>query len=579
MKKLWKYSEKWKKYILMATFCMLLSSLMGLLPFFSLNQIIVTLVSTNTIISDNLITLTFIILIGYISKALFISLGMKLSHQAAFGILYNIRKKYAANVIDHPMGQISKNGIGRYKKGFVEDVELIETALAHLIPEGIPYAITVILLYTLIFITDIRLGFASMVVLPLSLIPLSIMTVKGSKKMPQYFDSVDNLNSTIIEYINGMEVVKVFNKTTKAFSKYEGAVTGARDFTFDWYKTSWLSSALLYSILPATLLLTLPLGFYFYNNGTLTFSDFTFILILNIALSEPLIKLVEFTPSIPQVTFAFTKLEDTFASEPLTTGSITEMPENNDIHINDITFAYEIEKIFEDFSLHIQQGERIALVGESGSGKSTLAKLLTHFWDVDNGSIRIGGLDIREFSSKTLMDIISYVSQDNFLFRGTVMENLLMGSANLTEEEVIKVCKQTSCYDFIMNLENGFHTEVGNSGQKLSGGERQRLTIVRAILKNAPIVILDEATSHTDAENEEKIQTALEVLLKDKTVIIIAHRIDLVKNCDKIVVLSKGKIEATGTHEELIEHSTIYKKLYIKNTSAMNWNLDNKEGN
>lgn len=557
---------------------MMASSLLGLMPFFSLNKIIVKLVTESDVSSSKLILLTLLILIGYVGKVVFTSLGMKLSHEAAFGVLYNIRKKYASNVVDHPLGQISKNGIGRYKKGFVEDVELIETSLAHLIPEGIPYIMTVILLYILVFLTDVRLGFASMVVIPLSLIPLSIMTATGSKKMPKYFSSVDNLNSTIIEYISGMEVVKVFNKTTKAFSKYEKSVTGARDFTYDWYKTSWLSSALLYSILPATLLLTLPLGFYFYNTGSLGFSDFTFILILNIALSEPLIKLVEFTPSVSQVQFAFEKLEDTFSTEPLEIGLVEKMPENFDIEIDTITFAYDKEKIFEDFSLNIKEGQRIALVGESGSGKSTLAKLLVHFWDIEQGNIRIGGLDLREYSSKTLMDIFSYVSQDNFLFRGTVMENLLLARENLSEEEVIAVCRQASCYDFIMSLEKGFNTEVGNAGKKLSGGERQRLTIVRAILKNAPIVILDEATSHTDAENEKNIQDALTVLLKNKTVIVIAHRIDLIKNCNKIVVLSKGKIEAIGTHEELINSSSVYNKLHTRNISALNWNIDNTEG-
>ena len=558
--------------------CMMGSSLLGLIPFFSLNKIIVSLVSDNHIVANELILLTVIILMAYVGKGIFTALGMKLSHDAAFGVLYNIRRKYASNLLEHPMGQISRNGIGRYKKGFVEDVELIETSLAHLIPEGIPYMLTVILLYTLIFLTDTRLGFASLVVVPLSLVPLSIMAVTGSKKMPKYFTAVDNLNSTIIEYISGMEVVKIFNKTTKAFSKYEKAVIEARDFTYDWYQSSWISSALLYSILPTTLVLTLPLGFYYYHTGSLAFSEFTLILILNIALSEPLIKMVEFTPSISQVKYAFEKLEETFSMEPLKTGTVDEMPSRFDIAINKITFSYDTTKIFDEFSLNIGEGERIALVGESGSGKSTLAKLLVHFWDVDKGSIQIGGLDIREYTSRNLMDIVSYVSQDHFLFRGTIMENLLMGREQLGVDEVIDVCKKTSCYDFIMKLENGFDTEVGNAGGNLSGGERQRLTIVRAILKNAPIVILDEATSHTDAENEKEIQDALGILLENKTVIMIAHRIDLIKNCDKIVVLSKGAIEATGTHEELVEISSVYHKLHMRNVAALHWNIDNKEG-
>ena len=577
MKKIYTYAYKWRKHIIIATFCMILSSLFGLLPYFSLNEILIHLVNRFEVDFTFIFTASLIIFIGYLGKAIFTSIGMSLSHKAAFGVLLNIRKKYASNMIEHPMGQITKNGVGRYKKGFVEDVELIETSLAHLIPEGIPYIITVILLYVLIFITDLRLGFASLVVIPLSLIPLSIMTISGGKKMPVYFKSVDNLNSTIIEYISGMEVVKVFNKTTKAFSKYEKAVTDTRDFTFDWYKSSWKSSALLYSILPTTLILSLPLGFHFYNNGSLSFSDFTLILILNIALADPLIKLVEFTPNIPQVQFAFNKLEETFASEILQTGSIEKFPDDFDIKIDNISFAYENENIFDNFSLNIKEGEQVALVGESGSGKSTLAKLLMHFWDVTGGSISIGGIDIREFSSKNLMNIVSYVSQDTFLFSGTIMENLLMGRENLSTDEVIETCKKASCHDFIMKLEKGYFTEVGNLGKKLSGGERQRLSIVRAILKNAPIVVLDEATSHTDAENEKNIQASLDVLLKGKTVIMIAHRIDLISKSDKIVVLSKGKIDAIGRYEDVLQRSTIYKNLYTRNISALNWNIKNKE--
>ena len=575
MKKLFEYVGKWKKYILFASMCMMISSILGLVPYFALNEILVSFVNQN-IETKYLILLCFIILLGYIGKAVFTAIGMSLSHKAAFGVLLNIRKKYAFNMINHPMGQIIKNGVGRYKKGFVEDVELMETSLAHLIPEGIPYVITVLLIYTLMFFTDWRLALCALAVLPLSMIVMTFMSVSGSKRMPNYYASIDKLNSTIIEYINGMEVVKMFNKTNKAFNKYEKSVVETRDFTYDWYKSSWVSSSLLYSILPASLLFVLPTAFIFYKNESLSFSNFTWILILNIALSEPLIKLVEFTPNIPQVSFAFNKLEQTFSSEPLKTGTINSLPSNYNIEIKNITFAYEENNIFENFSLNIKQGESISIVGESGSGKSTLAKLLTHFWDVKSGQITIGGVDITDYTSETLMDIISYVSQDTFLFSGSIMENLLMGNKNLTEEQVINACKNAHCHNFISSLPNGYDTQVGNFGKKLSGGERQRLTIVRAILKNAPIVILDEATSHTDAENEKNIQLALNSLLKNKTVIKISHRIDLINSNDKIVVMNKGKIDATGTHDEVIKTSSIYNNLYSRNISALNWNIKTK---
>ena len=577
MKKLVKYMGKWKKIILLATICMLLSSIFALIPFLVLNEVITNLVITSDFSTKTIVILCSIALGGYLLKASFISIGMKLSHKAAFGILYNMRKKYARNMIEHPMGQIMKNGVGRYKKGFVEDVELIETSLAHLIPEGIPYVIVASFIYIIIFITDWRLGIASLGVVPISLLLMGLMMNSGKIKMPKYFESIDNLNSTIVEYINAMEVVKIFNKTDASFVKYKKSVTDARDFTFDWYRTSWKSSALLYSILPATLLFVLPLGFIFYNLGTLRFEDFTLIIILNLALSDPLIKIVEFSPNVPQVKYALTKLEDTFASEPLKTGQISKLPTNFEIEIKDMNFAYEKVNIFEDFNLKIQQGERVAVVGESGSGKSTLAKLISHFWDVDKGGILIGGRDIREYTSETLMDMISYVSQDTILFSGTIMENLLMGNPNVTEETIIEVCKKAACHDFIINLKDGYSTEVGNLGKKLSGGERQRLTIVRAILKDAPIVILDEATAHTDAENEENIQNALDILLKDKIVIKIAHRLNLIKDCDRILVLNKGKIEADGTHNEVLEISDSYQKLWNRNVAALSWNISVKE--
>ena len=577
MKKLIAYMGVWKKYIFIATCCMLLSTIFSLIPFFALNKIVSSLVLGAELGLKWIAWASAAVLAGYLGKAILVSIGMSLSHKAAFGVLLNMRKKYAENMIEHPMGQIMKNGVGRYKKGFVEDVELIETSLAHLIPEGIPYVMIVIFLYLLIFITDFRLGLCTLAIIPLSFIPLGMMTASGSKKMPKYYASIDALNSTIIEYIRAMEVVKIFNKTDTSFGKYKKTVEQARDFTYDWYKTSWLSSALLYAILPTTLLLTLPFGYTFYKAGSLSFEEFTFILILNLALSEPLIKLVEFTPNIPQVKFALDKLEETFATEPLQTGKIEELPSNFDVKIKDMTFAYGEKNIFDKFNLTIEQGKQVALVGESGSGKSTLVKLIAHFWDVKEGSIQVGNRDIRDYSSKTLMDMISYVSQDSILFSGTIMENLLLAREGLSEENIVQACKEASCHEFIIKLKDGYDTEVGNLGKRLSGGERQRLTIVRAILKDAPIVILDEVTSHTDAENEANLQEAMRILLKDKTVIRIAHRLSLITDCDKIVVLNKGNLEAVGTHDELLNQSISYKNLWERNLVVLNWGLATKE--
>ena len=392
--------------------------------------------------------------------------------------------------------------------------------------------------------------------------------------MPEYYEVKSKLNDTIIEYISGMEVVKVFGTTEKAYNRFTQAVDTNRDKTLGWWKGSWVVQSIVGAGLPCTILLTLPVGLYMYLNGEITINILLFTIMLNLSIGTPFIKFINFLPFIPNVAFAVENLEEIFVKESVCSGLRTDEPKDFTIRYEDITFAYNEKDIIKGVTMELKPNTLTAFVGESGSGKSTLAKLLMHFWDVKTGAITLGDVDIREYTNEVYMSMVSYVSQDTHLFSGTIAENIGMGKKGATREEIIKVAKSSACHDFIMKLENGYDTEIGDLGGKLSGGERQRLTIARAILKDAPIIIMDEATAFADAQNEAFIQQALGELLKEKTAIVIAHRLNTIVGANNIVVLEDGKVHTQGTHEELLKNSPLYQKLWHRSERAVDWNLE-----
>ena len=566
------YAGKNKKYLISAIIVLFISTIFGIIPFFLLNKIIMSLVEDTFVLSE---TLGLILWIGgcLILKAACFGGGLGLSHIGAFNILYNIRTTFSKNMAHHPMGHIMDEGTGKYKKTFVEDISSLESALAHMIPEGVPYICGVLLTIITITVIDYRLGIATLIMIPISMSPMGYMMKVGLKKMPEYYSSRDKLNQTLVEYVSGMEVVKVFNKTSSSYGRLKESAIFARDFALDWCKVTWKSTSVLYSILPCTLLVPLPIGVYLFINEKMTFSDLTLIIMLLLSIGEPLIKLINFMPSIPMLDYAIKKVEAVFVHEDVKSGEFNEISENCDVEFKNVQFKYENKEVIHGIDLNIKQNSICALVGPSGGGKSTLAKLLMHFWDLNGGSISIGGRAITEFTFENLMNHISYVSQENTLFEGTVLENIALAREGISREGVIEACKKAKCHDFIMNLEDGYDTNVGTLGGKLSGGERQRITIARAIIKDAPIVVLDEATAFADAENEFLIQEALSELLIGKTVLIIAHKLHTITEVDQIVVLVGGNIEAVGRHEELLEKSQTYQSLWEQNQLSVNWDL------
>ncbi len=572
------YAKEYKGKIYLAFFLILLSGIIGVVPFLLTYDIIIKFVEKSTVGTQYLLIMSGGIIIALFLKGYFYFRGLDKSHEAAFDTLMGMRIKFVEKMRKMPLGNINAKGVGSYKKNLVEDIEAVETLLAHMIPEGIPFVIVPILIYIIIFVTDWRLGFLSLGSIPFGIIPMMLMVKGGTKKMPKYYKAAENMNSTIIEYINGMEVIKVFGRTTDSYKRYKDSVEGYRDFTLDWFKESWTYMAMYGAVLPCTVLLLLPVGLNMYLNGTLELSKFIFSLMLSMSAGIPLTRMLEFAPMVVQLTYKIEQLEKTFEGEQLKEGCKDLNIKTHDIEFKNVTFAYDEKEVIKDVSFKLKQNTLTAIVGESGSGKSTLAKLLVHFWDIKKGEITIDDHNINEFSVENLMKEISYVSQDNFLFNTSIIENIRIGNPEATDEQVKQAAKIAQCHDFIVEMKEGYNTIVGDSGDKLSGGQKQRITIARAILKDSPIIIMDEATAFTDPENEDKIQLALSKLIKGKTVIIIAHRLSTIVGADNIIVMDKGEVIAQGTHKELLEKSHKYKTLWNSHLQAMNWSIKVEEG-
>ena len=572
-----KYAGKYRRHIFTALALISISVPIGVVPYFLISSLIGGYINETAVMAD-VVRTSVLILLCFTVKYILYGDGLNLSHEGAFGTLYNMRVKLADNLMHQPLGEVADGGTGKYKKSFVEEIGRIELMLAHMLPEGIPNLVMPFIVLAVIFVTDWRMGLLSLASLPFGIIGMGLMMKSGVKKMPLYYEAGARLNNAVVEYVSGMEVIKIFGQTTSSFKKYSDTVENYKVFTLDWFKESWRSMSLVYAGMPCTVLLTLPVGAIMYYNGNLDLNTWIFVLMLDLSMSGPLTRVINFFPMFPQVDYTVKQLEALYSTEDVHSGNVSELPESYGVEFKNVTFAYKDKDVLKNVSFKAEQGKKTALVGESGSGKSTAARLAVHYWDVSDGSITIGGRDIREYTFDTLMSMTAYVAQDNFLFKGTIADNLRMGKKDATMAEMIEAAKAAACHDFISKLSHGYDTEVGVLGGKLSGGERQRITIARAILKNAPIIILDEATAYTDAENEELITNALNELTKGRTVIMIAHRLGTIADADNIVVLDSGRVSANGTHDELMESSSIYRRLWQMGLEAGSWNIAVKEG-
>lgn len=576
IKKLFYYGKENNKTTILSIILLFFAALLLILPFLFIYQTIYAIVSEQKITTIFVLKEAMAILICLIIQAVLYVKGLSLSHKAAYGTIMNIRVSLQNKMEKLPLGIIESKGVGAFKKIFTDDIDSFEQLLAHAIPEGISNALGTLLVLLGIFSCDWRLGVLVLIIVPLGLIPVMLMYKIGNKGMANYYTASQIMNNTIIEYVNGMEVVKVFNKSGESYKKLKTAVNNYRDYTLKWYRSCWPFMAIYQSFLPYTLLFALPVGSILVMKGIVGVAPFILALCLALGLGAPLLRTISFMSVVPQIRYKIEELEKVLDSPPVKEGQNFYQGKSYDICFEHVFFRYDEKEVLHDINLNIKTNTKVALVGESGAGKSTLAKLLIHYYDVNNGKIMIGNQNICNMRLEALNELIAYVSQDNFLFNMSLMENIRIGKPTASDEEVVAAAKKAQCMDFINRLSEGIYTKAGDSGNKLSGGERQRITLARAILKDAPIIVLDEATAFTDSENEIKIESVLSELVKHKTLIVIAHRLTTIVNAQQICILDKGNLVDCGTHKELLEKCEIYRNLWKANQDSTQWQIGGK---
>lgn len=495
------------------------------------------------------------------------------SHRATFQVLANLRKKCTDKLAKVPLGTVMDQSSGALKNILVERIDSIETTLAHILPEFTGNLLAPICVFIYIFTIDWRMAFAALLTVPVGLLCYMGMMIGYEKKYKRAITATKNLNDTAVEYINGIEVIKVFGKAESSYERFVNAAREAADSYVSWMRSNNGYFTFAMNVMPASMLSVLPIGGLLVKGGSLAPEHFITIIILSVAMITPLITCMSYADDIGMmrtITNEVREMLDLPEMNRPETLAPEQTPRDHRIVLRDVRFKYQQTEILHGINMEIPEGAFIALVGPSGSGKSTIGRLIASLWDVGEGSITLGGTDIRAIPTEYYSDRIAYVSQDNFLFNQSIRDNIRMGKtgAPATDQEVEEAARMSGCHDFIIGLEDGYDTIVGDSGGHLSGGERQRISIARAMLKNAPIVILDEATAYTDPENEALIQNSVARLVKGKTLIVIAHRLSTVKDADQLYVINDGKVEEHGTHQELLAHHGLYQQMWEAHISV-----------
>lgn len=500
---------------------------------------------------------------------LFHSASTARSHVATFSVLGNIRKAICTKLTRVPLGDVQNIPSGALKNIIVERVDSMETTLAHIMPEATANIVAPILMFVFLCTINLRLALASLITFPLGMACMMGMMKDQATKWANCIEKTRILNDTAVEYINGIEVIKAFGKSDGSYERFQTAAKEGSQCYVDWMRASIIFFTAAMTITPSTLLAVLPIGGLAYLHGAVTTADFVMVIILASGLITPLITVMAYHDDWAKAHVIFDEVGELLdMKEMVRPERTTEKPKDSSIVLNDVHFGYgEDKEILHGVSLSVPAGTVNALVGPSGSGKSTIARLIASLWDVKGGSIQIGGVDVRNIAAADFSQMIAYVSQDNYLFNVSVRENIRMGKKGATYAEVEEAAKRCGCHDFIMALENGYDTIAGNAGGHLSGGERQRISIARAMLKNAPIVILDEATAYTDPENEALIQRSIAQMVQGKTLIVIAHRLSTIKDVDQIFVIKDGSVDSKGTHKELLGQNGLYKRMWEAHVS------------
>lgn len=539
----------------------------GLVPYFAVAEIVNLLISGEMDFSVYL-QWGLIGLIAYFARSIFHGLSTRCSHEATFRVLSEMRRTIAEKLTRVPMGYLTATPSGRLKTTMVERIEQMEVPLAHIIPEMTANLLVPVALVVYLFVLDWRMALASLATIPLGMLCYMAQMKEYPKKYAAVMQANKHMNATTVEYVGGIEVIKAFNQSAASYEKFTDAVRQNTRLMLEWMKSTQGYSALMMTLWPAVLIAVLPVGCLLYQNGSLSASDFITIAILSLGIIGPLVAAIFLTDDFSKIATITGEIAAVLEEPELDRPKAQKKLEGHDISLQDVYFAYKDVQVLNGVSLDIKASTRTALVGPSGSGKSTIAKLIASYWDVSSGRITIGGIDVKTLPPEQVMDLIGYVSQDNFLFNVSVRENIRMGRPEATDEDVEAVAKAAGCHDFIMSLTHGYDTIVSGAGGHLSGGERQRVAIARAMMKNAPIVILDEATSYTDPENEAILQESIGRLTRGKTLIVIAHRLSTITEADQIAVVDDGRIVAVGKHAELVQCCPLYAQMWAAHTRS-----------
>lgn len=534
--------------------------LFGLVPYYITYRLLIGLpygYSYPELLAGALLILSFFVL-----QLLLHNLSTAISHKTAFRILEQVRGAITDKMLRLPLGKLQAKGSGHFHHMLIDGTERLEYPLAHAIPETTSSVLLPMGIVSLLFTVDWRIALSVLIPAVLTMLfylPMYIGIMNEFEKT--YYAAQERMNGQIIEYIRGNKEIRIFGQEEKSYGRYSRAIRSYESSTLKLYHRMHIVAAPATVILSSIMVAVLCTGGVLYVQGQLSGHIFLLSVLLSVGIGAPLLKFTEFMDNFYHLKNG-KRLINSILSAPELRDGTREVPENNRIEMDSVSFAYEKEPVLRDVSLVFEEKQKVAIVGPSGAGKTTIANLLSRFWDATGGSITLGGVDYRDLSLSDLMSRISYVTQDTFLFNLSVMDNIRLGDPGASDTQVMAAARQAQCAEFIEALEYGCHTVVGNDGERLSAGQRQRIVIARAILKNTPILILDEATAYTDMENQHKIQASLQELCRDKTLVIIAHRLTTVTGCDKIVVLENGEVKAVGTHEELLDSCSLYKDMW-----------------
>ena len=579
VKILFSFAAPCKGKMALSVFCAILSVAGGFIPFWAVYEILLAFINQNVTLNGILIW-CLVGAAGYLLRVACHGISTILAHISAYTILEGIRLKIADRLMKAPLGEVMGRRIGYLKNIIMDKVEDLEPPLAHMIPELTSNLLLPVAIFIWMLVIDWRMGLAVLISPVLAMIPMFFLMRNYNSQYAAYMEANNHVNSIIIEYVEGIEVVKAFNQSTSSYEKFVNAVQSFKEFTLAWFKSTWKSMNLMMAIMPTTLLGVLPVGLLLVQNGSISPAELAMGIILSLSIVGPLMKATTFINEAKSMEYAVEAANELLNLPVLPdSGKIVSIP-HNDIALKHVTFSYdgsEQNEVLHDVNLELPEGSFTALVGPSGGGKSTIARLIARFWDVTGGSITIGGKNVKELSIRQLSELVSFVTQDNFLFNCSLKENIRLGDPNATDEEVYAAAKAACCDEFIVRLDKGYDTSAGDAGKRLSGGEKQRIAIARAILKNAPIVILDEATAFTDPQNEDKIQKSIMALSKGKTLLVIAHRLSTIQNADQIVVLKKGRIVDCGKQEELLKRCPLYADMWKAHIGAKNWSVSEKK--